>query len=160
MLKYAGIFILASSLSAYGAHLSSSLKANYILRKEILQLLRDLERSIRYANTPIIEVIRSCRLPALMKSGFCDTFNGCDNAEIAINSTLFCLSEKDREMLCAFFKRFGKSVYGEYELKNCNSLIEYFEKNLAESEKEVNTKSLLYKKIGLIVGILSAIIFI
>lgn len=160
MLKYIGILILACSISAYGTFLSSSLKATYNLRKDIIQLLKDIERSIKYGNVPIIEAIKSCKHPNLQKSGFCNIFSGCENAEFAINSTLYSLSEKDKEMLSNFFSRLGKSAYGEYELKNCRFFIEYFEKTQADSEKEITSKSLLYKKIGLIIGILSAIIFI
>ena len=160
MIKYIGILILSCSLSVYGAILSDSLKQSHNLKKEITELLRNLERNILYGSKSCVEIIRECNLPLLTKSGFTDAFSGCDNAELTISTYLSSLSANDRQMLGEFFSRLGKSAFCEYELKNLRYYLDYFEKTLEDSEKNVNSKVILYKKIGLIAGILAAIIFI
>ena len=160
MLKYIGIFILASSLSVYGTVLSESLKESNLLRKEVIQLLNSIERSIRYKGASYVVIIRECSLPFLRKSGFCEGILNYENAERTINTTLSVLSEEDRRMLCEFFSNLGKSPYSEQVLKLCSYYIDYFEKTQADVDKNLNTRVLLYKKIGLIAGILTAIIFI
>ncbi len=160
MLKYIGIFILACSLSAYGVVMSSSLKAKNNLRKEILVLLKNIERSIKYGNTSVINIINECDLPYLNKCGFCKTFSGIHSAQAVVNSTLGELSTKDRENLVTYFSNFGKSQFCEYELKNCRYYIDYFEKTQSDIEKDIAVKINLYKKLGLLTGILSAIILI
>ena len=160
MLKYIGVFILSASISAYGSFLSSSIKGSCSLRKEVLQLLKDIERAIKYGNGQIIEIVRNCKSPYLTKCGFCTSIYNTTNAETAIATTLSALSEKDMEMLTDYFSKLGKTAFTELELKNCTYYIDYFEKTQNEYEKEVETKSLLYKKLGLIIGILTAIIFI
>lgn len=160
MLRYFGIIILATSLSAYGSYMASSIKNSYILRCELIQLLKEIERTIKFGNMAVIDVIKNCKLEKLVKCGFCDEFNGGKSAKTVINSTLYQLYQKDREMLIDFFSRAGKTAYGDLELKNCRYFIDYFESTQSQYEKTILSKSLLYKKIGLIIGILTAIIFI
>lgn len=160
MIKYIGIFILSCSISLYGAVLSNILKEKHAIKKEITILLKKIERSILYNSKSCIDTVRQCNLPMLEKSGFCKNFSGCDDANIVINTHLSILDAEDRNMLCEFFSKLGKSSFCEYELKNLKYCLDYFEKSLADSEKNVNTKVILYKKIGLLAGILAAIIFI
>lgn len=160
MVRYIGILILASSLSAYGSLLSLSLKSSNNLRKEIILLLRNIERCIKFKSCPVTEEIKNCNSPMLKKCGFCECLYRDDNAKAAVNSTLHTLSSKDREMLCEYFSTIGKSRYTEQELKTCRYYIEYFEQTQVQSEKDISTKINLYKKLGLLSGILTAIIFI
>ena len=160
MIKYIGIFILSCSISVYGVILSNSLKEKLALKKEITFLLRNIERNIIYKSKSCIETVRQCGLPLLEKSGFCKSFSGCDSAVTTTNTHLSALDDEDRKMLCEFFSRLGKSSLGEYELQNLRYYLDYFEKSLTESEKNINTKIMLYKKIGLLAGILAAIILI
>lgn len=160
MLKYIGILILSLSVSAYGALLSKNLCDTHELRKEICSLIKNIEHGIRYGSKPTAEIISACKLKNLEKSGFITALLSGENEGAVIQSHLKMLTDEEKERLTSFFTNLGKSSYRESELDFCREYLEYFENFEKVSEKEVKEKSLLYKKIGIICGILTAIIFL
>lgn len=159
MLKYIGIFLISVSVSAYGAVLSRQLKDALAIRKEITVLLKSIEHGIKYGSKPISEILSGCTLHNLRKCGFIDAL--ADNSiEFATETYLGILTQDERKKICDFFNNLGRSSYREKELEYCKGFIEYFENCERSSEKEVAAKAVLYSKIGIICGILAAIILI
>ena len=160
MFKYIGILLISVSVSAYGTVMSKNIKKATAVRQEICQLLKEIENGIRYGSRPVIETVRSINLPLLSASGFITALSDENLPQNAVNSYLGMISQQEKEKLYEFFSKLGKSTYKEKELTLCSSCIVFFENILKQSLKESASKELLYKKIGIIGGILAAIILI
>lgn len=160
MLKYIGIFILSLSVSAYGAVLSKQMKDTHELRSEITTLLRNIEHGIKYGSKPLSDILAECNLQRLGKSGFIYSLISEQNIKEAIDASLNGLTKEEKHKLYNFFTSIGKSTNSERELVLCRSYIEDFEAFEKKSLQEISTKATLYKKIGIICGIMAAIIFI
>ena len=160
MIKIIGILILSSSISVYGTLCSSALKEAIRLRYEIIQLLNSIQNGIRYGSVPIDRIINDRKFPLIEKSNFYDLYNSGGNMQDIIGECFKSLSKEDKDMLLSFFTTIGKTAYSEKEINLCFYYVDYFEKTQAEREKDTASKVLLYKKIGIVSGILCAIIFI
>lgn len=160
MLKYIGIAILSSSVSVYGAILAKQLKDTHALRSEVVELLKSIELGIKYGSKPIRDILVECNLTNIKKSGLITSLISGQSARDAIENSLKALTTTEKNKLCEFFESIGKSTYSENELIICRSYIEFFENSIKMSGREISLKAMLYKKIGIICGILAAIIFI
>lgn len=160
MFKYIGIFILSASISAYGALKASTLKTELGARAEIILLLRSIERCIQYGGNSLESTIKNCPCHKLKKLGVLDELSNFESTSDLPENSLLFLSENDKKEFVSFFLTLGKSAKSEIELKKCRYLINYFESTQKDSEKNTETKANLYRKIGLITGIMAAIIFI
>ena len=160
MIKYIGIILLSSSVCSYGFLMSKKLKQDHNVRNELTNLLRSIEHGIRYGSKPINQILSECNLPYLKKCGFITCLlSGCDIRENT-KSHLGMLTDEEKQRVTEFFSLLGRTGNSESELIFCKGYIEYFENFEKISQEQVKSKSLLYRKIGIIFGILAAIIFI
>ncbi len=160
IIKYAGIILLSGSISCYGAIISDRLKETYLIRNEIITLLKNIERGIIHGRIPVALSLRECPDGRLKASGFCQKILNSENTKAVIEESLSALSKEDKKMLVSFFLRLGKSQSSECELQSLRFIIDYFEKTQSQSEKDISTKASLYKKISIISALVAAIIFI
>ncbi len=160
IIKYAGIILLSGSISCYGAIISARLKETYLVRNEIIALLKNIERGIIHGKIPAALSLRECPDGRLKASGFCQKILDGEDPKAVIEESLSALSKEDKKMLTSYFSRLGKSQSSEYELQSCRLIIDYFEKTQTQSEKDISAKASLYKKISIISALAAAIIFI
>lgn len=160
MIKYAGIALVCISVSAYGAYLSSNLRNLSKVQQEIIEFLYHIQSGIRYGNSSLEMLYESFTSPLLEQYGFMKYLR--DRREVCetVRDTLFILQNDEQNKITEFLSQLGKSHFSEKELNLCSSCLEFFREKQRSTAKENETKALLYKKIGLIVSLLCAILLI
>lgn len=159
-IKYIGLLLICFSISVYGAKLSEEIMKKQKAKREVLQLLKVIESGIRYGNVSLKKTLQSFTSPTLEKSGFLEYLrkNGCITEEICEKA--FLTDGADKAGICNFFEKIGKSTYSEKELLICKEYINRFSDSVSSSEAEAKAKADLYKKLGILTGIATMIIFI
>ena len=160
MLKYAGICILSVSMAIYGVIKSSEIKKSLTLRKSVAELLCYIENNVTYAGKSKNDIYKSFSPSCNQVSSFLIDLSNDGNIRESINKHLDILNKEDRRMLETFFTEFGKSTRREKEAKSCRLFREEFEKQGIDTEKEQMNKILLYRKLGIIFALITAVIFL
>ena len=158
--KYTGLLLIAISISMYGTKKSSALINTYKIKLEIANLIKTIEHSVKFGAIPIDKALNSYSSPLLEKCGFLDLLRKGNSNTEEIKEVLMQAGYEDSESTCEFFSKIGKSCCCENELILCSKHLAIFEQTLKSDEKEVKEKAQLYKKLSLIISILTIIIFI
>ena len=84
-----------------------------------------------------------------------------ENQKKSALKSIFVLYRKmTEECLQIFFSDFGKYKDCESQVKMCRYFIKEFERAGQDSEKEQRNRILLYRKLGIIVALATAVIFL
>ena len=160
MLKYAGICLVSVSMSLYGVIKAHEIKKSITLRKNILELLYHIENSIAYSGKRKDSIFKSFSPVPQALQNFLTEICRTDDIYKCVNNHLSILCKNDRQMLTGFFMALGKSTRCEKEAKNCRQFISEFEKSAQNTEKEQLNKITLYRKLGIIFALITAVIFL
>lgn len=129
------------------------------MREEFSDFIRYIESSIKYGGISLERIYSSYSSPLLDKYGFTVALRK-GYTEDLVKNTLFLLSESERTKADEFLRSLGKSRYREKETEHCVCFCAMFEDKAKKLRKEDETKILLYKKLGLIAALMTAVIFI
>ncbi len=147
-MKYIGALIFAVCASLYGFHKSRELKERTKGCNEILIFVRATASYIDKLKLPLSEIYRRL-MPSskLAKSLIGHT----DPLEAVAESGIFT-DEETTAKLIYFLENIGGGFLEE-ELALCNELEEFAERKQAFYDKEYQSKSVLYRSLGLIAGL-------
>lgn len=160
MIKLIGILLLCSSVSAYGAYLSSEVTKGAKQRNEITEFIKHIHNGIKYERMPLDKIYALYSSVQLEKCGFLEGIRRKMPEDALIDDTLFLLCDDEKQMLKHLLSQLGKSHFSEREQNLLSSCLDFFTEKQQKMQKETAAKSLLYKKLGLIVSLLCAIILI
>ena len=160
MIKLLGIFLISSSVCVYGMNLSRKVKYTNTLREDIYLLLKAIERDIKFGCIPISRILASYTPITKSIEELLSSLSNEKNADNTIEENLQLLTENEREKLKVFFSVIGKSSCSEKELILCRNCIDFFEEINAKSKKDADTSATLYRKLGILGGIMTIIILI
>ncbi len=160
IIKIIGLCLLSSGITVFGINKSAQLNMAVKKRKAVEELLFAIENGIRYGSIEKKRIYRSFENDILNECGFLEQLkNGKDEKE-CITLYLTELDKADQNALISFFESFGKSSSAEKEFNLCKSFIEEYKRIGTEKEKALISKSILYKKLGLICALMSVILLI
>ncbi len=162
MIKYIGIILTSGAISLYGAFASSKVKSAAKHRKALIELLYAIKSGIEYGGVSLDEIFCTFENSTLEKCGFISILRSpSPNAfENALECENLLISETEKALFCEFAKKCGKSYYTFGEQKLCEryiALAEAQDKKLCADE---NAKCTLYKRLGVLCGLLFAIILL
>ena len=160
MIKYIGIIIFCSAVSAYGAYLSHGISHALKIREELLSFIKHIENSIRYTNAPLYSIYASFTSNLLEKCGFTQVLKKESISEKDIDESLYMLSDDEKSLIYEMLQNLGKSHYTEKELSLISGCKAAFEEKSSRRQNDDKVRVLLYKKLGLIAALISAIILI
>ena len=160
MIKYLGIMLISSGVFIFGNAKSSELSHAKKLSSELLDLFRTLERELTFENNSKLEIFSHFSGKLLNECGFIDALKHDTNYKVAINSHLYALDKKEKELLIEFFSEFGKSISRKKEADRCKSFIAEFEQAVKQSSILRQNKAILYRKLGIICALMTAVILI
>ena len=160
MIKAAGIILLSASVYIYGTFLSRRTGYTQAVREEILSLLKAMERDIKYGRRPISEILTSFNAETQSVQSFIHAVSDGKCVSVEADRHFYNLSLSERDKITRLFSEIGKSSSSDKELILCRNCIDFFGENNAKTKKDSDSGSLLYRRLGLIGGILTIIILI
>lgn len=160
MLKYAGIFAIASAIAAFGAIKASSIKQKSEIRKEIIRFISHIESCINFGTAPLCDIYCSFNSELFEKCGFKKLIASGFINQASIKNALSELSKDEIYTLSEFFSNIGTSFSRQEEIRLCKYYLSAFETFYEENIKTDNSKASLYKKLGIICALMTAIILI
>ncbi len=160
MIKYIGIALLSSCVALYGNMKSQQVKEAMSIRNSIIKLLHTIQSSIQYGGTVKSRIYYQFHDENLEKCGLLPLLKSAHPDEFSIEKSLSLLEKEERCMLTGFFTQLGKSVSCKNEAEVCRRFINEFECAGEEFEKSRKAKTMLYKKLGIICALVTAVIFI
>ena len=149
ILKVTGLALITISLTMLGSSLSTDEIEKHKEKENALNLLKEIERGIKYSNKTISEILKQSDYT--FSSGY--VFNDFSIEKQTDNN-------KEGNKLFEFFKKIGKSTNSEHELILCREYIEFFEDEVRKSSENSAKKAYFYKRMGLVTGLISVIILI
>lgn len=160
MFKYAGIVLVCISIAVFGVVKSEEIKKALALRKSVTELLYEMENAVSSAGKSKLDIYRNFSENSGKLGAFLKDLSSGESEKICVEKHLCSLSENDRRMLADFFSDFGKYKDCESQVKMCRYFIKEFERAGQDSEKEQRNRILLYRKLGIIVALATAVIFL
>lgn len=160
IIKFLGLSLITLSLTLLGNALSEEEKNKQALKEEFLRLLLEIERGIRYGGKPIETILECFTSPVLENSGLIGEMRNSKQYVYTIQNADILVDFSDKKLLCSFFENIGKSTNCEKELVICRECIERLQESIKKSHVECEKKAYIYRRMGLMSGILSVIILI
>ncbi len=160
MLKYAGITLLSASIAVFGLIKSSEIKKALAIRKDVIGLLYAIENALQFGGKTKDCIFKSFNCNTNELKAFLASMLDGQNVHEYVKVHLCSLTDEDKKLLSDFFINFGKSTKCESELESLRHFIAEFERIGKQTEKEQQGKILLYRKLGIIIALLAAVIFI
>lgn len=162
MLKLAGILLVSAAISMAGCYKAGRIKYNMNTRKELYELVLHLKNCIESSSMELSEIFRTCTGENLLKSGFIQKLQNSGESTFsdALKTTELNLPEQLFEIYLKLSKTIGKSRSAKTETETISRFlteIENAEKKLAQNDE---SRIVLYKKLGVLTGILAALILI
>ena len=162
MLKIIGILLVSGAISLYGAHLSVLRRQNAALRAELLELLVRIKNGIENGGLPLADIYAGFNGGITEKRGFCRVLkSGVPDAFArALDEVRAFLPEEYIKIYTALSETLGKSGFRKAE---CEALtraiadITVLEKKYAAQDE---AKCVLYRKLGVLCGLLAALILL
>ncbi len=161
MIKIIGIILVSASCSLLGAILTLRVKKGAQQRGEILELFYEIKNGIEYMGENLCDIYSRFSSKRLYECGFLDILKEEHPQSLlnAFDSENLLLGKKELSLCREFASKLGKSTFIQSEKNLCErytSLFEDLDKKLKEDEK---TKCQLYSKLGLLLGLAIALIF-
>ncbi len=162
MLKYIGILLVSGAISLYGAHLSVLRRQNAALRAELLELLVRIKNGIENGGLPLADIYAGFNGGITEKRGFCRVLkSGVPDAFArALDEVRAFLPEEYIKIYTALAENLGKSGFRKAE---CEALTRAIADLSALEKKYVakdDAKCVLYRKLGVLCGLLAALILL
>ena len=160
MIKILGLILVSGAVSAYGAYLSSQIRTANILRTEISDFLKHLYNGVKYTATSRERLFSGFSAKNLEKCGFLNILRLKNFSKQDFDESLYLLTAEEKNRLYDFFTNFGRSGFCDKEALFCLEYREYFDDRIKSLKNQDDIRSVLYKKLGIIAALLTAIIFI
>ena len=160
MLKYAGIVLVCISIAVFGVVKSEEIKKALALRKSVTELLCSIENAVSGAGKSKFDIYRDFAENSGKLSAFLEDLSSGESEKICVEKHLGSLSENDRRMLADSFSDFGKYKDCESQVKMCRYFIKEYDRAGLDNEKEQRNKILLYRKLGIIIALATAVILL
>lgn len=162
MLKYIGILLVSGAISLYGAHLSVLRRQNAALRAELLELLVRIKNGIENGGLPLADIYAGFNGGITEKRGFCRVLkSGVPDAFArALDEVRAFLPEEYIKIYTALAENLGKSGFRKAECEALTRAIadlSALEKKYAAKD---DAKCVLYRKLGVLCGLLAALILL
>ena len=162
MIKLAGIILVSGAISLASSHKASLIKNNIRIRKELYEFVLHIKGCIETSSTELSEIYRTYTSETLQKTGFLQILSEADG-----NSFEYALKNSSLFLPGALFSIYlnlagilGKSRSGKTEAENLSRYLAEIEKEEEKLIKSDESKIVLYRKLGILAGILAALTFI
>ena len=162
MLKLAGIILVSAAISFAGFHKALKIKDGIRTRRALLEFVLYVKRNIEASSSELSEIYKSYHDEALQKTGFLQILTSQDGntLEYALKDSALQLPDSLSEIYLNLSRTLGKSRSAKTETENLARYICAIEAEEAKLIKNDETKLMLYRKLGLLSGILAALILI
>ncbi len=160
MIKIVSIIFVSSAVSLYGMFAASSIRKAANQRKGLIELLYAIKSGIEYTGEDLCEIYRTFNNTYLEECGFCTILksNSADSLRLALESGCLKIGETEKVLFYEFSKKCGRSAFATSEKQLCDryiALSEALDKKLSVKE---NSKCELYRRLGVLCGLLTAIL--
>lgn len=162
MLKLTGIILISGAISMYGAYLSGNVKKSRAFRKGLAELLIHIKNGIDNGGIPLTEIYASFSCKALEKCEFLSVLKDgkSESFSRALKKCEIKLAPEVSEIYERLSKELGKSSSGKSESEKLARAIALAEKEEKKLDAEDSSKIELYSKLGVLCGILAALLLI
>ena len=162
MLKLTGIILISGAISMYGAYLSGNVKKSRAFRKGLAELLIHIKNGIDNGGIPLAEIYASFSCKALERCGFLAVLKDgkSESFSRALKGCEIKLAPEVSEIYERLSKDLGKSSSGKSESEKLARAIAIAEKEEKKLDAEDLSKIELYSKLGVLCGILAALLLI
>lgn len=162
MIKYVGIILVSGALSMYGSLIANKVLNTGKQRRAIIELLYCIKNGVAFGKVPLENIFASFESPILEKCGFLVLLKSKypDALVKACNCENLCLPHDEKNLLCSFASECGKSAFYENEALLCQRYIEIFEQKEKALHTEETNKAHLYSRLGILLGLVLALMLI
>lgn len=162
MAKYLGIILVSGAISLYGAYLSGKIQEQIALRKALYDLLLHIKCCIDNGALPLPQIYSLFKNPVLEKYGILEYLKraGTDGIKAALNESTVKIDENIKSLYVQLSDTLGKSAFRTTESETLSryiSLIEIEEQKLIKNDQ---AKKELYKKLGILCGLMAALVLV
>ncbi len=157
MTRYIGIILISGAISMYGAYLSYRIKVSAKQRKALFELMLYIKTGIENGSVKLTDIYASFDNKYLEDCGFTELLHSAspDALTHALNESNIKMPEEMKNLYLDFASSIGKSSYKASALDVCARYTE--ENKISEKEEK---KEQLYSKLGLLCGLLAALLLI
>ena len=162
MTRYIGIILISGAISMYGAYLSYRIKVSAKQRKALFELMLYIKTGIENGSVKLTDIYASFDNKHLEDCGFTELLHSAspDALSHALSESNIKMPEEMKNLYLDFASSIGKSSYKASALDVCaryTELIKAEENKISEKEEK---KEQLYSKLGLLCGLLAALLLI
>ena len=162
MLKLIGIILLSGAVSMYGAFAASNISTAGRQRKAVISLMYAVKNGIEYGGTALDEIFANFESTELEKCGFLKMLQEkvpCA-LENALKSQGLLIGDREKALFTEFAVKCGKSPFADGEKKLCERYIALAENLDASLSADEKAKCELYRRLGVLCGLFSALILL
>lgn len=161
MMRIFGIILISVSISLYGSFLSHNLKKAANQRKALLELLM-LAKSAFANGIALSKVFDSFSNAELEKCGFLSVLkSGCEKPfSKAISESGILLSPKLKELYLELGENMGTSPFSSNESDKLSFYLERIKLEEAKMSENEEARRVLYNKMGVLAGVLAALLLL
>lgn len=162
MIKIIGIVFVTISLSVAGYLKAISIKEDIAVRKSLYELILLIKNRISTGGISLFDIYKDFSSEVLTKHGFTQKLTSKESNSLlySLSTTDLRLPEEYKKLMCDFAADLGKSPYIKSELEQLDRYIYSVEKMNDELLKKDSARLILYKKLGLLGGLLAGIILL
>lgn len=162
MMKYTGIILLSGAISMYGAHLSNKVKEETAVRKALYDLLIHIKCCMENGALPLDKIYKSFDSKVLEKTGFLQKLKSgkSDSFYFALTESSIRISEEIRELYLQIAQAVGKSRFRTEETEQLSRYMSLIQMREAPIMKKDEARQELYKKLGVLCGLLAALLLV
>ncbi len=162
MMKYAGIILLSGAISMYGAYLSNKVKEETAVRKALYDLLMHIKCCVENGALPLDKIYKSFDNKILEKTGFLANLKSgkSDAFYFALTQSGIRISEEMRELYLQIAQAVGKSRFRAEESEQLSRYMSLIQMREASIMKKDEARQELYKKLGILCGLLAALLLV
>lgn len=162
MIKYAGIILLSGAVSMYGAYLSLKVKENIKLRQALLELIIHIRSHVEASAEPIYDIFAIYESRQLEKAGVLAVLKSTEHNAFgkAIDGIYDTLPERIAILYATLASELGKSKSRTSEVEMLTRYISDIKAEEERLKRDDFAKTELYKRLGILCGLLLALILI
>ena len=162
MLKTIGIILVSCAISLYGAHLSGKMRRDAQRREGLYELLAHIKTCIDNGAPPLQDIFSSFRNEPLRACGFLETLQSGEPGAFpaALQHPELHLPPETARLYEAFAESLGKSGFRQTESELVARYMALIRPEEEKCKKAEEVRRVLYRKLGLLCGLLAALIFI
>ncbi len=162
IIKYAGIILVSGGISMIGYHKAHKIKENIMTRKALYELVLYIKSCIEEASMPLFHIYALFENKHLEKIGFTEILKvgSTSSFKSALNNAQLYIPDSLMKIYLSLAESLGKSRSAKNESELLSRYIKSIEKEEEKLIKDDETKIQLYKKLGVLTGLLAALILV